>query len=358
MKRFLLLVISCLSLFACSKESTDNVQPTNPQPPVALPPVADDGLDSLGNWKWASDSINQVGGSQIVFVNVDTGYILNTYFVPSAGLKATYNGGQTWLPDKDLYHILNTTAYSRLYMYNGESGILYGQYVPSRIASMYEPYLIKFDFTSPNVFSGRNLFGGNAYAFIQDIQKLDNTYFVLTHVGTLYILKTRAETYDFNPHDDAISVYFTSAEKGWVGTEHGKLFATADGGKTWKEKLSEEEDLVLFDIVFRDAANGWIVTNSNILFRTSDGGENWQKLNIPVPAEYKIVYDFSRDLVMVSPTRGFINVDHEIYETLDGGSSWVRSCKVAGAWNINSISFDKKNTVWAVTNDRLLKLEI
>lgn len=353
----LLFVIAAITFTACKKSGSDDGGGNPPPPPPPPPPVIDNGLDTLGNWSWVNDPANKVEGSQIIFVNPDTGYVVNDIFVPSAGIKATYNKGQTWLPGSSNYHLASFTACSRLYMISGKRGVLYGQYVPQRSISIYQPYLVDMNFNSANVFTGANFYGNNAYDFIQDIQLLGNMTFVLRDLGKLDLMTPNWTVYSFDPADKPISVQFISATHGWVGTEKGKLFRTIDGGKNWTQQLIENTSLAFYKIRFLNATTGWVVTNTNVLFRTVDGGATWQKIMIPGSVSYREVYYLEKNIAMVNASRGFINIEKSIYETNDGGLTWTRSCRV-GQTDVEDISFDKGNTLWAITAKGLLKITL
>lgn len=77
---------------------------------------------------------------------------------------------------------------------------------------------------------------------------------------------------------------------------------------------------------FLDPETGWIVNGDGEVFRTSDAGANWTR-QATLPA-------YLRSVVFVSPARGFIgtlNRDNVLYETRDGGRSYVDiSGRIAG----------------------------
>ncbi len=357
-KRLLLLLFVYCCLAACSKGGNEQPVTPDPEPPVVNPPIepADGGLDTLGKWTWLDDSKNAVSGNQVLFWNADTGYVVNTQFHPSAGLKATFDGGKTWLPDEGKFSVYSVTAWSKMYLKDGATAIVYARYIPGNIRALYEPYYLKMDFAA-NGAAGTNLLQFRYTNFIQDVQYMDTTRYILERGGALHMISTHVwNTYTFNLEDNASTVYFTDVEKGWVGTESGKLFATTDRGKTWNNQLTAPTGVVLFDVTFADKNNGWIVTNSNLIYRTVNGGTTWDKIQIPGPAATSTeVNYYSRNIVMDSNTHGIINVGNAIYETKDGGATWQRSGRT-GKDTIEWLSYDKKNTVWAATSHGLLKL--
>jgi photosystem II stability/assembly factor-like uncharacterized protein len=74
---------------------------------------------------------------------------------------------------------------------------------------------------------------------------------------------------------------FTSSTQGWVVDTSGRLFRTANAGKTWAQVTSLGTKATS-SITFSDSRNGYVVakhpadTSSAYVFRTSDGGATWR----------------------------------------------------------------------------------
>ncbi len=80
-------------------------------------------------------------------------------------------------------------------------------------------------------------------------------------------------------------VYFLNEKSGWIAGSNGTLFATADGGKTWKKEDTKIEDTIV-QVYFTDEFTGWLLcernffdlkSNPSYLMKTTDGGINWEK---------------------------------------------------------------------------------
>ncbi|HWQ35014.1 MAG TPA: YCF48-related protein [Blastocatellia bacterium] len=98
-----------------------------------------------------------------------------------------------------------------------------------------------------------------------------------------------------------VRVQFFNARDGWAVGRHAALFRTTDGGAEWKP-YDGIEDLLgaqveglnrnfgFSDVTFTDAEHGWAVgnfygrTRTHIggLFATSDGGNTWKRVPLPV----------------------------------------------------------------------------
>lgn len=83
-------------------------------------------------------------------------------------------------------------------------------------------------------------------------------------------------------------ISFADAQHGWYGTGAGDLFATVDGGASWR-KVASKPGTFVRAVAFVDARTGYIgnvgtgyypgVSDTVPLYRTDDGGASWA----PVP---------------------------------------------------------------------------
>jgi photosystem II stability/assembly factor-like uncharacterized protein len=98
-----------------------------------------------------------------------------------------------------------------------------------------------------------------------------------------------------------VRVYSANAQNGWAVGRHAALFRTTDGGAEWKPYDGIEDlfgaqveglnhNFGFSDVNFTDAEHGWVVgnfygrTRTHIggLFATSDGGNTWKRVPLPV----------------------------------------------------------------------------
>lgn len=103
------------------------------------------------------------------------------------------------------------------------------------------------------------------------------------------------------------------------GTKVAKtwLYATADGGATWKARLAPAS---LGSYQFISAAQGWFVGDSHI-FATADGGKTWANL---------AKVDWNAQLSFVDAKNGWVvatmgstpNVSYALVNSVDGGTRW------------------------------------
>jgi photosystem II stability/assembly factor-like uncharacterized protein len=70
------------------------------------------------------------------------------------------------------------------------------------------------------------------------------------------------------------AVEFADARTGWAVGAGGRIYATADGGRTWRPQSSGINS-DLYDVKFLDARTGWVVGGDGTVLRTIDGGRTW-----------------------------------------------------------------------------------
>ena len=131
---------------------------------------------------------------------------------------------------------------------------------------------------------------------------------------------------------DLVTVYFTSAEKGWIAGDSGYLAWTTDGGRNWtKQDIGTTE--IINEIYFRNDDNGYLVAGKK-MFITRDGGRSWRETQIYRTGEFgKNSPDFlsirfadkKRGIVIGSVlNRDGKVVDSLVMRTEDGGETWQR----------------------------------
>lgn len=144
----------------------------------------------------------------------------------------------------------------------------------------------------------------------------------------------------------------TDAAHGWVLSD-GRIFLTADGGRTWTfaQELAEPRSLPL--IAFADALRGWVVPYRNtldgpaIVQRTVDGGKTWQLSSIPS------VYGIPNGLHFFDSTHGLLAFDGwggkgTLWSSSDGGATWVKTASLPNAI-VGPVSFsDGGRNGWAL----------
>lgn len=124
---------------------------------------------------------------------------------------------------------------------------------------------------------------------------------------------------------DSYSLYFLNALQGWSATSDGKVYYTADGGKTWTLQLIDPASPSFRYIHFSDANTGYVVGDAgfvdNAMYKTNNGGRNWIKVeNLQSrPADFAgmfYVKAFSKDTVYAASWNNLL------YRSFNAGTSW------------------------------------
>jgi hypothetical protein len=85
------------------------------------------------------------------------------------------------------------------------------------------------------------------------------------------------------------SVYFLSADMGWIAGYGGAVYRTINGGQTW-DPLSTGTINALRDIVFTDENHGWAVGVGGTVIATRDGGASWSLVYTGTKKDLNSVY--------------------------------------------------------------------
>lgn len=71
------------------------------------------------------------------------------------------------------------------------------------------------------------------------------------------------------------SVFFINQNIGWIVGAEGRIFATNNGGRRWREQNSKTSQN-LYDIYFINTAEGWAVGDDGLILHTTTAGNVWE----------------------------------------------------------------------------------
>lgn len=143
---------------------------------------------------------------------------------------------------------------------------------------------------------------------------------------------------------------FMDQQHGWLveptGSETTAVFATSNGGTTWRSQLSLASLTVQLDFV--NASDGWVLgqaTSSGSgatqrFLRTTDGGATW--VSVTPPDQPLACVDF------VSSTLGYaVTQSGLLLSTADGGSTWT-TVRVGDGIATATLCFESRDQGWVV----------
>ncbi len=186
---------------------------------------------------------------------------------------------------------------------------------------------------------------GYSYVVFTDIQFLDSlTGFIAGsgQLGTGFVYKTINGGYywdlSLGTNSGAFgtsSVSFINKDTGWAAGNN--IFRTTNGGASWQEQYFISPEW-FNSIQFVNNHIGWAVTEwTGLIYKTTNAGSDWFQL--PVADVDKA---FFLDTLLGWGIKG-----HDIYQTTDGGNSWVQQNSNTNN-ELYDIFFINQSLGWAV----------
>ncbi len=130
------------------------------------------------------------------------------------------------------------------------------------------------------------------------------------------------------------AVDFVSDSEGWMPAGAG-LLHTTDGGATWTEAAK----LTVNDVDFFDQQHGWAVGLSGTIYATSDGGATWRPQDSGTSVHLSEVVSVGpNEAWAVGVGEGFSDVapiappPSAFLHTTDGGATWQQLQTPRGSW--------------------------
>lgn len=160
---------------------------------------------------------------------------------------------------------------------------------------------------------------------------------------------------------DLVTVYFTSAEKGWIAGDGGYLAWTTDGGRNWtKQDIGTSE--IINEIYFRNDDNGYLVAGKK-MFITRDAGRSWRETQIYRTGEFGKNSPEFLSIRFADKKRGIVIgsvlnpqgrvVDSLVMRTEDGGETWQRVI-VPSKKELYHLDFVGSSRCWIVGDEGLV----
>lgn len=145
--------------------------------------------------------------------------------------------------------------------------------------------------------------------------------------------------------------YFTSSKTGHIACTYGKILKTTDGGVSWQVKQTTNViPSDFFRIVFVNKNVGYASQEFSDIYKSTDGGETWKEI-----ASLDAAYGMN----FINENTGFIAGEYgAIHKTTDGGKTWVWkgfNGRIGGN-DLNSVFFiDEDNGFATGMRGRIIK---
>lgn len=123
-------------------------------------------------------------------------------------------------------------------------------------------------------------------------------------------------------------VDFSGPHHGIAVAGKGIILVTPNGGATWETRRDEKNAHILRDIYsvgFLDGMRAWAVGAAGQMLNTVDGGFTWNEYSSGIPGKDSIANFYT--IHFIDSLHGFVSGDYFdalLYETTDGGRSWMR----------------------------------
>lgn len=146
--------------------------------------------------------------------------------------------------------------------------------------------------------------------------------------------------------DDATlnAITFIDEDQGWAVGDHGAIWHTADGGKSWGPQRSNV-DCRLETVCFVDEDHGWaaggeyrpyLSSTKGVLLRTSDGGKTWETDKTLLPAIKQVRFFGAQGWALTEPSALY---PLGLFHTDNMGRAWTPVASHESAvWSIADFS--------------------
>jgi photosystem II stability/assembly factor-like uncharacterized protein len=159
------------------------------------------------------------------------------------------------------------------------------------------------------------------------------------------------------PTEDTLrDVYFVNEQTGWLVCDRSiyllrtkeeprsYLLKTTDGGETWSrvEATGADVDVLLTRVAFVDAARGWAFGEMGALYATTDGGASWKRQTLPTN------HLLLGGAFLAAGQGWLVGAGNTILYNPDGARWLAGGSPVNVETRLNAVSFVEQRRGWAV----------
>lgn len=289
----------------------------------------------FGVEKWIENYIGGGSFNFIQFLNSQTGWVCDAYNSNNSSAVSIYftnNGGNTWTAKQ----VTNYKKIYAMYFINENTGFLYAQNQNT------VGHLLKTTNNGSNWILVNNDYSLGFYSlyFKDELVGCGNTSDKVKRTTNGGI---NWSTFNFGGNQTS-GLQFIDNQNGMFISKLNNiyvLFKTNDGGITWTQTpCTNITGNYLREYHFINTLEGWILmgnyANFSNIYRTIDGGVSWTLVS-KVEGE-------RQNIKFTDRNNGFNLAGKDIYETNDGGTTWIKQHSTAGNnyfWNIYAFNTNK-----------------
>lgn len=129
------------------------------------------------------------------------------------------------------------------------------------------------------------------------------------------------------PAIDTRSIFFTSADNGYVATTYD-MYKTTDGGASWTGNHISTSPLIA-GLCFTDSTTGFASGLWGSLFKTTDAGTTWTNISPGISGDMSSIdfYDPGNGFIATGITTTHYSYG-SMYRTTDGGATWTNCLSI------------------------------
>lgn len=141
-------------------------------------------------------------------------------------------------------------------------------------------------------------------------------------------------------------VSFWNEKLGWT-CGYGGAFRTTDGGFTWTRMKPNGGWYHRDRMFFATSQRGWVASENGQCFFTADGGDTWQPRPLPTDQAVSALWfdQLGRGFAAVA-NQDFLHPREAVYETNDAGRTWLPV--LGGRKHVSTFSGLGTGRLWAV----------